>query len=103
MNNDMENLGKPKEQREDYVQTFDQLQALGSVKLGKGQKVSFQPWNRYEDERQIGNVRLWEGYPNIIDITFMGSKAGIEYPDAERISREQWEKKKDVWKIRNQD
>ena len=46
------------EKSEDYIQDFDQLATLGSVEFDEGQKVSFQPWGRYEEERQVGTVRL---------------------------------------------
>jgi len=90
---------QPQYEREpDFIQTFDELMALGG-EFGKGTEVSFQPWGRYDNERQVGTVRIWEGENNIISINFMGSKVGIKQPDNERIKREQFEERKDIWKI----
>ncbi len=87
------------EQTPEYIQTFDQLAALGAVGLGKGKKVSFQPWGRYEEGKQTGTVRIWEEDPNQLSISFMGSKVGVKYPDSERITRENFDERKDIWKI----
>ncbi len=99
----MENSGEHVEQREidqKYLQTFEELMELGSIQLGQGQEVTFQPWGRYENERQVGTVRLWKSNPDVIAIVFMGSKVGVPYPDSERVTKEQFEQRKDIWKIR---
>lgn len=88
------------EKTPDYIQTFDELAALGSATFGAGQEVTFQPWGRYEGERQKGTVRLWEDSPDVMGINFMGSKVGIPYPDSERITRENFDERKDIWQIR---
>ncbi len=89
-----------KEESEGYIQEFDQLATLGDINLGAGKKVSFQPWGRYDGERQVGTVRLWEEDPNLIHIVFRGSKAGVPYPDGERITRENFNQRKNIWQIR---
>jgi len=91
------------EMHEDYIQSFDELKALGAVGIDGGQEVTFQPWGRYDNERQTGNVRLWEDSPDVISIPFMGSKVGVAYPDSERITRNQFDERKDIWKIRKVD
>ncbi len=90
----------PQERGPHLINTFDELAALASLEFGKGEEVSFQPHGRYFGERQVGTVRMWEGEPDIISINFMGSKAlGVEQPDNERITRDQFEERKDTWKI----
>ncbi len=101
MNNNSE-LPEGKEEKEAHIKDFDQLATLGSVEFGEGKEVSFQPWGRYDGERQVGTVRLWEGYPDLIHIVFTGSKAGIPYPDEERIEREKFNERKDIWQIKEE-
>ncbi len=99
----MKNFSEGAERHEevrDYIQTFDELRALGKVGFEGGERVTFQPYGRYEEGRQEGVVRLWEEAPDVIQIKFMGSKAGVPYPDDERVTREQFEARKDIWKIR---
>ena len=84
----------------DYIQTFDELRVLGAVGFEGGKTVTFQPWGRYEEQRQTGTVRLWEENSDAISIEFMGSKVGVRYPDSERITRAQFAERKDTWKIR---
>jgi len=98
MANLAEGAAEAREQRQDYIQSFDELSALGGYDYD-GQKVSFQPWHRYEGERQIGQVRLWEENADAIAIMFKGSKAGVPYPDSERITRDTFEERKDTWRI----
>lgn len=90
---------KPQQERSNFIQTFDELAALSSLEFGTGQEVSFQPYGRYYGERQTGTVRMWEGEPDIISINFMGSKAGVEQPDNERVTRDQFEERNDTFKI----
>ncbi len=84
----------------EWVKDFNDLKKLGAVGLGTGQIVSFQPYGRYEEGRQTGNVRIWEEDPDLITINFMGSKVGIPYPDNERITRGNFDTRKDVLKIK---
>ena len=93
------NESRPQEKGPDFMQTFDELAALASLEFGEGEEVSFQPYGRYENERQVGTVRMWNGEPDLISINFMGSKVGIKQPDNERITREQFDERKDTWKI----
>ncbi len=85
-------------ERADYIKDFDELFAMGGPAF-VGPKVTFQPVGRYFDERQTGTVRVWEGHSDLISIDFMGSKAGVPYPDSERITRENFEERKDTLKI----
>jgi hypothetical protein len=82
----------------DYIQSFDELATLGAPGFS-GKEVTFQPVGRYDNERQKGTVRIWEEDPDLISIYFMGSKVGIPYPDSERITREDFESRKDILKI----
>ncbi len=81
-----------------YIKSFDELFALGAEGLD-GQEITFQPVGRYNEGRQKGNVRVWEGHPDLINIEFMGSKGGVLCPDAERITRENFDERKDILKI----
>lgn len=85
-------------EQSDYIKDFDELVALGAPGFS-GKEVTFQPVGRYFEGRQKGTVRTWEGHPDLINIQFMGSKMGVPYPDSERITREDFEKKKDTLKI----
>lgn len=87
------------EQEPHYIDTFDELMSLGAEGLGKGMKVSFQPFGRYNEGRQVGTVRIWPDAPDRISISFMGSKLGSDYPDSEHVTRENFKERKDVWKI----
>jgi hypothetical protein len=95
-----ENRSPIPEQEPPFIQSFDELAALGSEVFDGGTQVTFQPHGRYEEGRQTGKVRIWKDSPDVISITFMGSKVGVAYPDSERITRENFEARKDTWKIR---
>jgi len=91
--------GSESKEELDYISTFDELVALGAPGFS-GKEVTFQPVGRYDNERQKGTVRKWEEEPDLISIYFMGSKVGVPYPDSERITREDFDKRKNILKIR---
>ena len=40
----------------DIIQTFDELAVFASLEFGLGEEVCFQPYGRYDEERQVGKI-----------------------------------------------